>query len=121
MKLNLKMDQRKLFEHRLALKLGMTVYQMRESMTSEEFMDWMEYDRYEPLHSTDIQLAQLSMMAASFMGAKGAKFIDYYVHQPGDTELQSTQTTQEITKDKKTNENREIGYELDNYIQNAYR
>ncbi len=102
------MDHRVLFEHRLALKLGMTVYQMRETMTEEEFNSWMAYDRMEPLHSTDMELAQIAMMVAAFMGQKDVKFEDFYIHKQPHVEKEPEDTKQQDNE------------ELERYIMNAY-
>ncbi len=49
-------------------------------MTVDEFNNWLRYDKQEPFHGTDIEIAQLTMLAASFMGAKNVAFSDFYVH-----------------------------------------
>ncbi len=101
------MNSREIFEHRLALKLGMTKFQMQESMTEEEFNSWMEYDRLEPLHSTDIELAQIAMMVAAFMGQKNVSFEDFFIHKSPEPEPEDT---------KQQND-----FELDQFVKNAYR
>ncbi len=59
----------------------MTVYQLKNTMTDEEFKDWREYDKLEPLHGTDLSLARITMMIAAFMGQKNIEFNDFYVHK----------------------------------------
>jgi len=56
----------------LALRLGRTLAELRQSMTASELMMWIEYDRHSPIGDVrgDIQAAQIT---SAVYGAQGAK------------------------------------------------
>ncbi|MDU2939136.1 MAG: DUF4035 domain-containing protein [Enterobacteriaceae bacterium] len=56
----------------LALRLGRTLAELRQSMTASELMMWIEYDRHSPVGDVrgDIQAAQIT---SAVYGAQGAK------------------------------------------------
>lgn len=56
----------------LALRLGMTLYDLRERMSAEELMLWMAYDRASPIGDVRGDI-QTSIIAASGLQAQGAK------------------------------------------------
>jgi hypothetical protein len=85
----------------------MTVHQLKSSMTADEFNRWLLYDKYEPLHSTDIEIAQLSLLASAFMGVKDPSIQDFLIHKP------APETTAEHPM-------MDESFDLDTYIQNAY-
>ncbi len=43
---------------------------MSKKMTDKEFHKWVEYNTYEPLNSTDHQLALLTSVVSNMMGGK---------------------------------------------------
>ena len=47
-------------------------------MSMEEFYGWIEYNEYEPLDRSEIQLAQLLTLVNLFMGGSG-KFEDFFI------------------------------------------
>ncbi len=97
----------------LASHLNMTVYEMKSKMTEEEYYKWQEYLLLNPKHATDIQIAQLTTLAAGFMGLKGAKFEDFFVHK-----------NPEPPKPKYTEqepEERVVGLELDMFVRGVYK
>lgn len=56
----------------LALRLGMTLHDLREQMSAEELMLWMAYDRVSPIGDIRGDI-QASIVAASTLQAQGAK------------------------------------------------
>lgn len=56
----------------LALRLGMTLHDLREQMSAEELMLWMAYDRMSPIADIRGDI-QASIVAASTLQAQGAK------------------------------------------------
>ena len=56
----------------LALRLGMTLHDLREQMSAEELMLWMAYDRMSPIADIRGDI-QASIVAASMLQAQGAK------------------------------------------------
>ena len=56
----------------LALRLGMTLRDLREQMSAEELMLWMAYDRVSPIADIRGDI-QASIVAASTLQAQGAK------------------------------------------------
>lgn len=56
----------------LALRLGRTLAELRQSMTASELMMWIEYDRHNPIGDVrgDIQAAQIT---SAVYGAQGVK------------------------------------------------
>lgn len=56
----------------LALRLGMTLHDLREQMSAEELMLWMAYDRLSPIGDIRGDI-QTSIIAASTLQAQGAK------------------------------------------------
>lgn len=56
----------------LALRMGRTLSEMRQTMTASELMMWIEYDKISPLGDTrgDIQAAQI---VSAVYGAQGVK------------------------------------------------
>ena len=56
----------------LALRLGMTLHDLREQMSAEELMLWMAYDRVSPIADIRGDI-QASIVAASTLQAQGAK------------------------------------------------
>ena len=56
----------------LALRLGMTLHDLREQMSAEELMLWMAYDRVSPIGDVRGDI-QASIVAASTLQAQGAK------------------------------------------------
>lgn len=56
----------------LALRLGMTLQDLREKMSAEEMFLWMAYNQESPLSDTRGDI-QASIIAASVFQAQGAK------------------------------------------------
>ncbi|SFW77343.1 DUF4035 domain-containing protein [Pseudomonas sp. NFACC04-2] len=56
----------------LALRLGMTLRDLRQSMSAEELFLWMAYNQESPLSDTRGDI-QASIIAASVFQAQGAK------------------------------------------------
>ena len=56
----------------LALRLGMTLHDLRERMSADELLLWMAYDRESPLGDFRGDI-QASIIAASAFQAQGAK------------------------------------------------
>lgn len=56
----------------LALRLGMTLHDLRGRMSAEELLLWMAYDRESPLSDRRGDI-QSSIIAASVFQAQGAK------------------------------------------------
>lgn len=56
----------------LALRLGMTLQELRERMSAEELFLWMAYNQESPLSDTRGDI-QASIIAASIFQAQGAK------------------------------------------------
>ena len=56
----------------LALRLGMTLHDLRERMSAEELLLWMAYDRQSPIGDIRGDI-QASIVAASTFQAQGAK------------------------------------------------
>jgi len=56
----------------LALRLGMTLHDLRERMSADELLLWMAYDRESPLGDVRGDI-QASIIAASAFQAQGAK------------------------------------------------
>ena len=56
----------------LALRLGMTLQDLRERMSAEELLLWMAYDRESPIGDLRGDV-QTSMVAAAAFQAQGAK------------------------------------------------
>ena len=56
----------------LALRLGMTLHDLRERMSAEELLLWMAYDRQSPIGDIRGDI-QASIVAASTLQAQGAK------------------------------------------------
>jgi hypothetical protein len=56
----------------LALRLGMTLQDLRERMSAEELFLWMAYNQESPLSDTRGDI-QASIIAASIFQAQGAK------------------------------------------------
>lgn len=56
----------------LALRLGMTLHDLRERMSAEELLLWMAYDRQSPIADIRGDI-QASIVAASTLQAQGAK------------------------------------------------
>ena len=56
----------------LALRLGMTLHDLREQMSAEELMLWVAYDRQSPIGDIRGDI-QASIIAASTLQAQGAK------------------------------------------------
>lgn len=56
----------------LALRLGMTLQDLRERMSAEELFLWMAYNKESPLSDTRGDI-QASIIAASVFQAQGAK------------------------------------------------
>ncbi len=56
----------------LALRLGRTLAELRQSMTASELLMWIEYDRQSPIGDVrgDIQTAQIT---SAVFGAQGVK------------------------------------------------
>lgn len=56
----------------LALRLGRTLSEMRQTMTASELMMWIEYDKLSPISDArgDIQTAQI---VSAVWGAQGVK------------------------------------------------
>ena len=56
----------------LALRLGRTLAELRQSMTASELIMWMEFDRHNPIGDVraDIQAAQI---VSAVFGAQGVK------------------------------------------------
>ncbi len=97
----------------LCVMLGMTLHQMKSSITEEEFTKWQQYMLLNPVYATDIQIAQLTLLASAFMGAKNSSFEDFFVHkQPKPPKPRTIEPTQE---------ERTVGLELDMFVRNAYR
>ncbi len=103
-----------IMEMDLCVLLGMTIHQMKSSITEEEFLKWQEYMRLNPKHATDIQIAQLTLLASAFMGNKDAEFADFYVHREIEDKVRS------IESKEPKQEERTVGLELDMFVRNAY-
>ncbi len=101
-----------IMEMDLCVLLGMTIHQMKSSITEEEFLKWQEYMRLNPKHATDIQIAQLTLLASAFMGNKDAEFDDFYVHRQPEEQACSLKTAED-----KTQEDNDF---INNYVMNAY-
>ncbi len=72
--------------------------EMENTMTADEFHNWLQYHQYEPLNRVDIQLAQLTMLVSSALGGKG-KFDDFYPgKKPGDDEEKKPLSPQSLDK-----------------------
>ncbi len=99
----------------VASHLNMTVFEMKSKMTEEEFYNWQEYLQLHPKHSTDIQIAQLTTLAAGFMGLKGAKFEDFFIHK--DPEPPKPMKSAKETEP----EERVVGLELDMFVRGVYK
>ena len=56
----------------LALRLGMTLHDLRERMSAEELLLWMAYDRESPIGDIRGDI-QASIVAAATLQAQGAK------------------------------------------------
>ena len=56
----------------LALRLGMTLHELRERMSAEELFLWMAYNEKSPLSDARGDI-QASIIAASTLQAQGAK------------------------------------------------
>ncbi len=56
----------------LALRMGRTLSELRQSMTASEMLMWIEYDRISPIGDirSDIQAAQI---VSAVYGSQGAK------------------------------------------------
>ncbi|MCW2479744.1 DUF4035 domain-containing protein [Candidatus Symbiopectobacterium sp. NZEC135] len=56
----------------LALRMGRTLSEIRQTMTASELMMWIEYDKLSPISDTrgDIQAAQI---VSAVWGAQGVK------------------------------------------------
>lgn len=56
----------------LALRMGRTLSELRQSMTASEMLMWIEYDRISPVGDirSDIQAAQI---VSAVYGSQGAK------------------------------------------------
>lgn len=56
----------------LALRLGRTLYELKQTLTARELRMWIEFDRINPISDRrgDIQAAQIS---ASVLNSQGAK------------------------------------------------
>lgn len=56
----------------LALRLGKTLAELRQSLTASELLMWIEYDRISPIGDIrgDIQAAQISAAVFNSQGAK---------------------------------------------------
>ncbi len=59
----------------------MTVYQMKNSLTVDEFNQWVIFDRMEPMNGQAIELAQILTMMSAFMGSKNSTFEDFYINK----------------------------------------
>lgn len=57
----------------LALRLGRTLHELRETLTARELKMWIEYDRISPIGDWrgDVQSAQI---AVATLNAQGGKF-----------------------------------------------
>ena len=73
----------------LALRLGRTLAELRQSMTASELLMWIEYDRQSPIGDVrgDIQAAQI---ASAVYGSQGVKvpLNDALLQWSGDAELE---------------------------------
>lgn len=56
----------------LALRLGRTLHELKETLTASELQMWIEYDRVSPISDRrgDIQTAQLATAVLNSQGAK---------------------------------------------------
>ena len=61
--------------------LGMSVFQMKATLTRSEYIGWLSYLRYEEPDVTEIQLATLAMLVSNAVGGK-AKAKDFLVRKP---------------------------------------
>ncbi|MDR0250695.1 MAG: DUF4035 domain-containing protein [Burkholderiales bacterium] len=61
------MTPKRRFLHRLALQLGRTVAELKQTLTVSEFHDWLEFAKEEPFGDfrADAQLAQFMSMFAN--------------------------------------------------------
>lgn len=56
----------------LALRLGRTLYELKQTLTARELRMWIEFDRINPISDRrgDIQAAQISAAVLNSQGAK---------------------------------------------------
>ena len=56
----------------LALRLGRTLHELRETLTASELKMWIEYDRISPIGDWrgDVQAAQIATAAINAQGGK---------------------------------------------------
>lgn len=61
------------------MALGRTVAELEHSISETELSEWAEYYKLEPFMAdrSEIQIAQLSHMVASFMGNKNLDVTDF--------------------------------------------
>lgn len=66
---------------KLAGHLGKTVGELKRLLTHDELMEWMAYDRLDPIgaYRSDLQTALLAMMQS---GTKDAKLSDFILIDP---------------------------------------
>ncbi len=63
--------------YKLAGHLGKTVHELRQTMSYQEFIEWMAYDRLDPIggYRQDLNTALLAMMQSGDPKAKLSDFI----------------------------------------------
>jgi len=57
----------------------MTVGQMKQSLTKQEYYNWLRYFNHKQPDVTEIQLAVISLIASTGLGNKNAKLEDFLV------------------------------------------
>ncbi len=85
---------------------------MMNSLTADEFNDWMEYEKLEPTHGMTMEIAHLAMMVASFMGQKDVHFDDFYINKDPKPQIPTPEEEQNTTE-------QDNSY-IDNFVRNAY-
>lgn len=66
------MDKKRKFKFKLASHLGMTVSELENRMTHNEFMEWIEYSESEPLLNDRIEL-MLAQLTSTLIRVNGGK------------------------------------------------
>jgi hypothetical protein len=68
-----------MFEFRLALALGRTVAELRQTVSSTELTYWIAFNQIEPLpeHRADVRNAIVAYTIARSMGSKGSTPEDF--------------------------------------------
>jgi hypothetical protein len=61
-----------MFWHTLALRLGMTVREAQKTITRDEFVSWIAYNKINPISDVrgDLQMARICSVIAATAGSK---------------------------------------------------